>query len=752
MKFLKITILTIFIMQFQLSYAQITTTDTAKIITLNEVVISVNKIEETKKAVAQQVQVLTANDIANSQAQSTADVIANTGNVHVQKSQLGGGSPNIRGFEGNRVLLVIDGVRLNNLIYRGGHMQDLIKTDNNNMDRIEVLFGPSSTVYGSDALGGVIHMYTKKALFATDNKLNIKANAMYRYGSVDNESTGHIDFNIGSKKIASLTSFTYSDFGNLKGGSNQNPFYGKSYGERPYYAERINGKDSVVKNSNRYLQKQTGYHQYDIGEKIAFKQNEHITHGLNLQYSNTSDVPRYDRLTLNSSRSVVSTNGTLGSAQWYYGPQSRLLAAYDFNMKNTAGKFQAIHFGLNYQALEESRNNRNFGDKFLKHRIEKVKIIGANLDFQKTINSHDIRFGADVQLNDLKSTANKIDIGTGTIAKFATRFPDGVNKMNNFAVYFSHTWKINERLTLTDGIRAGYSTIHSTLADATNPPDPLPATPPFINIDQKTPVYSGSIGIINSPSKEVKLSLLISTGFRVPNVDDLTKIFDPAPRTVRVPNVDLKPERTVNYELGITKIFNNRTIWENAIFYTNLYDAIVVDKFKYNGQDSILYDGTMSKVYANQNKGRAYIYGFSSNLKSQISEHLMLSVMMNYTYGRIKTDSTDTPMDHIPPFSVQSQLNYTNKKFSSDFFIKYNAWKQVKDFAADGGAEDNLVYATPDGTPAWFTANLRASYKIHKYLTLQAGVDNIFDTQYRTFSSGINAPGRNVFVTLRGNF
>ena len=752
MKRLKITLLAILIVQFNLSYAQTTKSDTAKSITLNEVVISVNKTEETKKTVAQQVQVLTANDITNSQAQSTADLIANTGNVHVQKSQLGGGSPNIRGFEGNRILLVIDGIRLNNLIYRGGHMQDLIKTDNNNMDRVEVLFGPSSTVYGSDALGGVIHLYTKKPLFSPDDKLNLKTNALYRYGSVDNESSGHIDFNIGSKKLASLTSLTYSNFGDLKGGSNQNPFYGKAYGVRPYYAERINGKDSVVKNSNPYLQKQTGYHQYDISEKIAFKQNEHITQGLNLQYSNSSDVPRYDRLTLNSSRSVVSTNGTLGSAQWYYGPQSRLLAAYDFNLKNPAGKFHAIHFGFNYQALEESRHNRNFGDKFLKNRIEKVTVSGANLDLQKTINSHEIRFGADVQLNNLKSTANKIDILTGTIAKFATRFPDGVNKMNNFAIYFSHTWKINEELTLTDGIRAGYSTIHSTLADATNPPDPLPATPPFTNIDQKTPVYSGSIGIINSPSKDVKLSFLISTGFRVPNVDDLTKIFDPAPRTVRVPNVNLKPEKTVNYELGITRIFNNSTIWENAVFYTSLSNAIVVDKFQYNGQDSILYDGTMSKVYANQNKGKAYIYGFSSNLKSQFSDHFMLSIMMNYTYGRIKTDSADTPLDHVAPFSVQSRLNYINKKFSSDFFIKYNGWKRAKDFAVDGGAEDNLVYATPDGTPAWFTANFRVAYKIHQSFTLQAGVDNIFDTQYRSFSSGINAPGRNVFVALRGNF
>jgi len=749
MKYLKHTLLVFLITLAVYSNAQKVEVDTTslKSITLDEVIISANKTPETLRTVAQQIQVLTSKDIENVQAQSTADVLANAGNIHVQKSQLGGGSPNIRGFEGNRVLLEIDGVRMNNLIYRGGHMQDLIKTDNNFLDRVEVLYGPSSTIYGSDALGGVIHLYTKKPLFATSDKLNVKANAMYRFGSVDNESAVHADFNIGGKKLASLTSFTFSNFGDLRGGRNQNPFSTGSYGERPYYAERKNGKDSVVKNSDRYLQKQTAFSQYDLLQKFAFKQGGHITHGLNIQYSNSSDVPRYDRLTL------PGGDGTgLKSAEWYYGPQSRLLTAYDFNLNNPAGTFQAIHFGLSYQALEESRHNRNFGDKWLKNRIENVNVIGANLDFQKKIASHDIRFGADVQLNGLKSTANKKDIVSGETAKFATRFPDGENKMNNYALYISDTWKINDQLTLTDGIRVGYSTVHCTLADTTNPPDPFPANPPFSKIDQKTPVYSGSIGIISTPTDDVKISLLVSTGFRVPNVDDVTKIFDPAPGTIRVPNVNLKPEKTINYELGVTKIFNNKAQWENSVFYTDLYDAIVAGASTYNGKDSIMYDGAMSKVYSNQNKGKAFIFGFSSNFKSQFTNNLLLTAGIDYTYGRIKTDSSDSPLDHIAPFMVHAMLTYTYHKFSSDFSVYYNGWKRLKDYAVDAGAEDNLEYATPDGMPAWFTINLHASYKLCKSLALQAGVDNIFDTQYRTFASGINAPGRNVFVALRGSF
>lgn len=722
-------------------HAQVTEKDTAKnkSVTLGEVVISVSKTEETKKTVAQQVQTLTAEEVAASQSQSTADVVASSGNVFVQKSQGGGGSPVIRGLEASRILLVIDGVRMNNLIYRAGHVQDIIKTDNNILDRMEILFGPASTIYGSDALGGVIHMYTKKPMLAENDSCCLyKVNAMSRYGSVNNEFTGHVDFNIGGKKLASLSSFTYSTFGDLKSGENQNPFYSGSYGERTYYAERFGSTDSVVKNANRYLQVGSGYSQYDLLQKFLFKQNTTTTHGLNLQYSNSSDVPRYDRLTDGS-------NNTLDYAEWYYGPQMRLLAAYDISLKNTERKFQNINFGLSYQALEESRHERNFGSAFRRNRIEKVNVIGTDLDFQRVTNHHIIRIGLEAQLNSLTSTAERENILDGTSVKTGTRYPDGDNTMNNYAIYFSHKWTISEQLVFTDGIRAGYSTLHSTLLDTA-----LQKHLPFTEIEQNTPVYSGSIGIIHSPSDDLKISWLVSTGFRVPNVDDLAKIFNSQQGMVIVPNTDLKPEKTINYELGISKIFGEKTRWENSFWFTDYRDIAVVDSFQFNGQDSILYDGSMAQVFANQNKDKAYIYGFSSNIRSQCSENFLLAFSLNYTYGRIKTDTSDYPLDHIPPFMLRLGMNYSHHKFKSEFTINYNGWKRKKDYNLNG--EDNEQYAPPDGMPAWFTLNLHASYKLNKHLTLQAGMDNMFDIQYRAFASGINAPGRNVFVALRFSY
>ena len=716
--------------------AQQTTSDSTH--QLNEVVISANKVEEKKEKVVQQIEVISAKQIAASNAQSTADLMQSTGQIAVQKSQQGGGSPVIRGFEASRILLVIDGVRMNNIVYRGGHLQNIITVDNAMLDRAEILFGPASTTYGSDALGGAICFYTKKpSLAAEGEKSKLKVNAFYRYGDVNNESTGHVDFSIGNKKIAALTSFTYSNFGDLRGGTNQNPFYKGAYGERPYYVQRFNDKDSLVKNVDRFVQKQSAYTQYDFMEKLLYQQNEHVSHQLNLQYSNSSDVPRYDRLT--------DPSGTgLRFAEWYYGPQTRLLAAYDLETKNENSFFQQTHLNLNYQNIEESRVSRRFNSRYLDSRIEQISVMGANFDVQHSTEKHQLIMGVDFQFNDLTSTANRRDILADTSGKLDTRYPDGDNTLLNLGFHVSHTWQINDQLVLNDGIRVGYSALHSTFVDTTF--FPLP----FKNADQKQPVYSGSIGLNHKPSSDLQLSLLLSTGYRVPNVDDLAKVFESTKGTVIVPNADLKAEKTVTTELGITKFFGKNTSWQNNVYYTQFYDAIVTDKFSYNGKDSVLYNGTLSKVMASQNKRKAYIYGFSTVLKKQWTEQVSMDAALNYTYGRIKTDSTDTPLDHIPPMIGRLAFNYDLGKFSSTFFIQYNAWKRLKDYYLNG--EDNEQYATADGMPAWYTANFRLSYKVWKYITVQAGVDNIFDTQYRTFSSGINAPGRNVFGALRFSY
>jgi hemoglobin/transferrin/lactoferrin receptor protein len=207
---------------------------------LDEVIIYSGKFAERKKFVSQKVEVISARQIAQTNAQNVGDLLINTGNVFVQKSQQGGSSPVLRGFEASRVLLVVDGIRMNNAIYRAGHLQNVITVDQNMLERVEVLYGPASTLYGSDALGGVVLMRTKQPRLSTTNGLLVTGSAFVRRSTANDEKTAHADVSFGGRSFAWLQSYNYSDFGDMRMGSNYPDKY-PNFGRRSQYIARVNG-------------------------------------------------------------------------------------------------------------------------------------------------------------------------------------------------------------------------------------------------------------------------------------------------------------------------------------------------------------------------------------------------------------------------------------------------------------------------------------------------------------------------------
>ena len=185
---------------------------------LDEVVLSVSKFEQKKGDIPQKITSITSEDIMFSNPQTSADLLESSGNVYIQKSQLGGGSPIIRGFSTNRLLIAVDGIRFNTAIFRGGNVQSVISIDPFTVDRTEVILGPGSVVYGSDAIGGVMNFFTKNAKFSFEEGTSFSGNATVRYATASEEKTGHLDFNIGLKEWAFLTSVSYTDFGDLRMG------------------------------------------------------------------------------------------------------------------------------------------------------------------------------------------------------------------------------------------------------------------------------------------------------------------------------------------------------------------------------------------------------------------------------------------------------------------------------------------------------------------------------------------------------
>jgi hemoglobin/transferrin/lactoferrin receptor protein len=737
-------------------------TDTVKVKQLDEVVISASKFAEKKKNIAQKIDVIGARTIAAFNAQNTGDLLINTGNVFVQKSQQGGSSPVIRGFEASRVLLVIDGVRLNNAIYRSGHLQNAITVDQNMLERVEVMYGPASTLYGSDALGGVIHFRTKTPKLSGDKNSLVTGSGFARYSSVNDEKTVHANASIGGKKFAWLQAYTFSSFGDMKMGNNYPDKY-PDFGRRKEYISTINGVDSIIKNSDDRIQRFSGYKQWDITQKFLFKPNKKTLHLLNLQVSNSTDIPRYDRL-------QDIRNGALRFAEWYYGPQKRLMGSYEFSIANT-GFFNEIRTNLNYQDIEESRQTRDYRryDRFDSRR-ENIKVWGIIVDGRKVWGQNELTVGMDAQLNDLTSVADRRNIITGATTPLDTRYPDGKNKMNYYAAYAQHIYKfLDGKLVLNDGLRLQLVTLRSSIVNNSF------FNLPFTNIEQENSAVTGNLGLSYLPQKNTKLSISFASGFRTPNIDDLAKIFESSTsaRQVVFPNPDIKPEYTYNVDLGIVHSFAERISVELTGFYTLFRNAIVKAPFTINGQDSIEYNGVKSQVLASQNRNKAYLYGFNAAVSIAITSSLNLTSTINYTRGRFDTDASkpsavyqkqpngsyqlvqanvsSKPLDHIPPLFGKTSLLFTQKTWNLELFSLYNGWKRLKDYNADG--EDNAQYATADGMPSWFTLNVRAAHSFfNQRLHLQFAIENILDRNYRYFASGFSAPGRNFIVAIRTNF
>ncbi|MEZ4829348.1 MAG: TonB-dependent receptor [Bacteroidia bacterium] len=705
-------------------------------ISLDEVVISASRFEEKQRDVVQKIQVMRGSEIQHINQTSMADVLSFSGNVMVQKSQLGGGSPVIRGFETNKVLLVVDGIRMNNAIYRGGHLQNVITLDNSILERTELVFGPGSVVYGSDALGGVMHFYTRDPQLSADGKAAVKGNGFARYNSAASGYAAHGDVTVGGQKWGSLTSFTYSSFGDLRQGAVRNPFYG-NFGSRPWYVERIGSRDSVIVNPDSNVQIGSGYQQYDFLQKIIFRPNEKVTHLVNVQYSTSSDVPRYDRLT-------QVAGGLPRFAQWFYGPQNRLLSAYTLRLADVSGAFDHGRLIFAYQNIEESRHDRRLNNPTLNHRIEKLDIFSFNADFDKVSGAHEFRYGAEAYMNLVESTAYKENITTGEQAPLDTRYPSGGSALSAAAIYGTHTWEISDKFILNDGIRFTYTNLTASFEDKTFFPFP------FDKVKQNHNELNVNLGVIFIPAPALRLTANLASGFRAPNVDDLSKVFESVQGNVIIPNPDLGPEYTYTAELGLSHTIEKKVVVSATGYYTRYLNAIAVRPSLFDGRDSITYDGQLSQVTTTVNAGTAFIYGLEGGLSGNLNPWFSIQGTVNYTYGRVIENETTVPLDHIPPVFGKLSLNMTKGKARAEVFVNYSGWKKLEDYSPSG--EDNLAYATELGMPAWTTLNCRLTGKLSQKASIQVACENMLDQNYRVFASNISAPGRNWIITLRGSF
>ena len=701
---------------------------------LDEFIFSANKRIQVKEEVPNKITSITSKDIILSDPQTSADLIGSTGEVFVQKSQLGGGSPMIRGFSANKVLIVVDGVRMNNAIFRGGNLQNIISIDPNYLEKSEVVFGPGSVIYGSDALGGVMDFKTIASIYS-DSSVQTNGNAMVRASSANNELTSHIDFRIGGEKLSSVTSLTYSSFGDLKMGANGPEEY-----LRLDYVESENGKDILVTNQNSKIQVNSGYKSYSVLQKFGYKFSDHVDLDYSFLYSNTSNIPRYDRLIQRNS------NDTLKYASWNYGPQKWMMNKLDLNINSPNTLFDNMHVTLALQNFEESRIDRKFGSSLVRNKTENVNMLSANIDFDNSISGRTtMYYGFESVFNKIGSIANSSD--NGISESIVTRYPNGSKYWSN-AGYLNFQINSTSKTTIVFGVRYNQINIEAQLDTS------FYKIPELAKINQNFGALTGSAGIAHRPGMGWQLNLNLSSGFKAPNIDDIAKVFDSQPGNVVVPNPDLKPEYLYSVDGLIEKKIGGKEEVSVQVsgFYSYLIDAMVQRPVEINGVDSIYYEGELSQMESIVNTGSAFITGASLGFKAKISSSWIFNGNITYTYGK---DGEGYNLRHVTPVFLSSHLIYQFKKLRIDAYVNYNGQLANKRMAPVELDKPHLYVLDDNGNlyaPSWYTVNLKSSLAISEKWLVNFGIENLTNQRYRAYSSGIAGPGLNLIGSLKFSF
>lgn len=708
-------------------------------LSLDEIVISATRWEQNKRDIPNKITSISVKQVALQNPQTAADLLGTSGEVFIQKSQQGGGSPMIRGFSTNRLLYTIDGVRMNTAIFRSGNIQNVISLDPFAIENTEVFFGPGSIIYGSDAIGGVMSFRTLTPQFTQNGEPSVTGKAVMRYSSANNEKTGHFDVSAGWKKWAFTSSISSYDYGDLLMGSKNGP---DEY-LKPYYVQRIDSIDRVVTNENPQLQNPTAYTQMNLMQKVRFKPNENWDFQYGFHYSETSSYSRYDRLI------ETSENGNPIYAVWDYGPQKWMMNHLEVTNNNENLLYNQLTLRIAFQSFEESRIDRRLNNNRLRTQMEEVEAISVNADFVKVAGKHQFFYGLEYVFNDVISTGNAVNIKTGAPISVPNRYP--ASTWQSTGVYLNYQYRFSEKTLLQAGLRYSHFAIDSDFSDL------LEFYPlPYNKVEINNTAVTGSMGIVYKPTDEWTLSADASTGFRAPNVDDIGKMFDFQTGEVIVPNPDLKAEYAYNSEINIARIFNDKVKIDLTGFYTLLDDAMVRREYTINGQDSILYNGEMSKVYALQNAAQATVYGFNAGLEIKLGQGFGLSGRFNYQLGNEEMDDGSiNPSRHAAPWFGVARLTYNADRLNMQLYTMFSDEVSYDELNIEE-QQKTVIYAKDENgnpySPGWYTLNFKAMCRLTDYLSVSAGLENITDQRYRPYSSGLVAPGRNFILSLIANF
>jgi hemoglobin/transferrin/lactoferrin receptor protein len=561
-------------------------------------------------------------------------------------------------------------------------------------------------------------------------------NSAGRYSTANNEKTGHLDLNIGLNKWAFLSSVSYTDFDDLRMGS-----HGPNEYLRPEYVQTINGEDMIVENFDPQIQKPTGYNQINFLQKVRYEPSENYSFDLGIYYTSTSEYSRYDRL-------IRYRGDNLRSAEWNYGPQHWFMTNLQVaKLSSNSNLYDKISASIAYQNFQESRIDRDFQSVERNLAEENVDALSFNLDLENELNPKtQLFYGLEYVYNKIGSKGENVNIETYQTIDALSRYPNG-SDWQSIAAYTSLKYKPNPKFIFQTGLR-----FNQIIANADFTENNVFLNLPFNKAKIDAGAFTGTAGISWIPNKTMTWKFNASSAFRAPNMDDIGKVFDSEPGSVVVPNNNLKPEYAYGGELGLNLNFDKTFILDVATYYTYLDNALVRRDFTVNGESEIEYNGELSNVQAIQNASKAWIYGIEVGAQVKFSEHLELTTQYNVIGGTEEDNEIEVPVRHAAPNFGNTHLVWQNDQFQFDVFAVYNNELSFYQLAPTEIEKDFIYALDKNGnpySPSWYTLNLRTKYKITEAATVVASLENITDQRYKTYSSGIASPGRNLILSFQ---
>ncbi len=505
----------LFFILFSSFYSVNGQTDTTIVYSLDEIVVTSQRNPQDKASTPYSINVLNRKQIDLFVPRTTPEALTGLNGVFVQKTNHGGGSPFVRGLTGNQTLMLMDGIRLNNSIYRYGPNQYMNTVDQFLVNRIEVAKGTGSVQYGSDAMGGTIQLFSRDPLFSADNK-QFSGSLLGKYMSGDMEKTGRSEVEYNSKKFAALVGTTWRDFGDLVGG-------------------KETGK-----------QIPSGYTEFSFDAKLAVMLNRNIQLTLANQFTRQNDVPLYHK--------VVLENYLISE----FDPQQRMLNYARLNIQGTNKLFENVRIIASWQQGLEGRNSQKIGSTVLIHEEDRINTMGFTADVHSNLAENwTAESGIDLYHDRVGSSRTDISTGTGSATEKRGLYPDN-SRAGNYSLFTLHHFNAG-KWVLDGGLR--YNLFKINISDVT------------LGDVQITPdAFVFNAAVMYKLTRNHHFYTSFSNGFRAPNIDDMGTLGIVDFR-YEVPAYDLKPEKSQNFELGYK--FNS-TIFSGtlAAYYMNLNQLI----------------------------------------------------------------------------------------------------------------------------------------------------------------------------------